>query len=232
MLNPQPGGLNHNGTHAATPGSRDSLAALLFAAVVGAWREAEKASDLSLVVKVAVIDFTRKQGGIRRAYALQLQQKMTLLLGFLTCCRRRITFFFNFIYLLLHHGEPLHFTLDFRSEPRQQPVTIAGDELLECQGFNVVDTYALGEQQSLDPINVRRSLADQSPALTVRVSQVFLLDRWYAHNGPNMPLATAPGAQSTQQLLEVDTIGLHPPGAPLDFQTTRVDDEALNAVRD
>jgi hypothetical protein len=89
----------------------------------------------------------------------------------------------------------------------------------------------LGEQQSLDAIDMRSSLGDQSTALTVRVSQVFLLDRWNAHNGPNMPLAAAPGAQSTQQLLEVDPISLHPPGAPLDFQTTRVDDEALDAVR-
>src|SRR6516162_878412 len=46
-----------------------------------------------------------------------------------------------------------------------------------------------------------------------------------------MPLATAPGAQSTQQLLEVDPISLDPPAEALDFQTTGVDDEALDAVR-
>ena len=46
-----------------------------------------------------------------------------------------------------------------------------------------------------------------------------------------MPLATAPGAQSTQQLLEVDPISLDPPAAALDFQTAGVDDEALDAVR-
>jgi hypothetical protein len=75
-------------------------------------------------------------------------------------------------------------------------VTIAGDELLECQGFrtDVADTYALGEKQSFDAIDVCRSLADQSAALTVRASQVFLLDRWNAHNRPNVPLATTPGA--------------------------------------
>src|SRR6516165_8365270 len=46
-----------------------------------------------------------------------------------------------------------------------------------------------------------------------------------------MPLATAPGAQRTQQLLEVDPISFHALAAPLDFQATSVDDEALDAAR-
>jgi len=50
------------------------LAALLLTTLKGAWREAKKTSDLSLVIKMPVIDFPREEGGIRRAYALQLQQ--------------------------------------------------------------------------------------------------------------------------------------------------------------
>src|SRR6516225_2851216 len=111
--NPQPDGLNHNGAHAPTSGSRDALASLLLTTLKGAWREAKKTSDLSLVIKVPVIDFTREQGGVRRAYALQLQQQMALLLGFLACCRRRITFFFNRINLLLHRRKPLHLAGNF-----------------------------------------------------------------------------------------------------------------------
>jgi len=62
MPDPQPCGLNHNGAHVATARSRNPLAVLLLAAVVGAWGKAQKASHLLPVGKLAVIDFTRKQG--------------------------------------------------------------------------------------------------------------------------------------------------------------------------
>ena len=62
MPYPQPCGLNHNGPHVATARSRDPLAALLRAAIVGAWGKAQKASHLPPVGELAVINFTRKQG--------------------------------------------------------------------------------------------------------------------------------------------------------------------------
>jgi hypothetical protein len=64
MPDPQPCGLDHNGPHVATARSRNPLAALLLAAAVGAWGEAQKASHLPPVGKLAVIDLTRKQAEI------------------------------------------------------------------------------------------------------------------------------------------------------------------------
>ena len=62
MPDPQPSGLNHNGTHLATACSRNPLAALLLAAAVGAWGKTQEASHLPPVGELAVIDLTRKQG--------------------------------------------------------------------------------------------------------------------------------------------------------------------------
>src|SRR5713101_5815360 len=56
MPDPQPCGLDHNGPHVATARSRNPLAALLLAAAVGAWGEAQKASHLPPVGKLAVIE--------------------------------------------------------------------------------------------------------------------------------------------------------------------------------
>ncbi len=40
-------------------------------------------------------------------------------------------------------------------------------------------TNALGGEQALDPVDVRRSFADQTFAFTVRAAEILLLDAWY-----------------------------------------------------
>src|SRR5437764_13015690 len=107
MLYPQPCGLNHNGTRVATARSRDPLAVLLLAAVVGGWSKAQKASYLPLVGELAVIDFTRKEGGDRWPNALQLRQEITHALGCLAGCWCRVMLGFALAHLLLYHGKPL-----------------------------------------------------------------------------------------------------------------------------
>src|SRR4029077_7958742 len=62
-------------------------------------------------------------------------------------------------------------------------------------GFDLDAANALGEQQPLDPVDVRSPLADQPGALTVRAPQILLVDTWNAHQRPNVPLAPAPGDQ-------------------------------------
>jgi len=52
MLEPQPGGLDHDGAHEAVAGLGDALAAPALAAVVGAGREADIAGDLASVGKL------------------------------------------------------------------------------------------------------------------------------------------------------------------------------------
>jgi len=53
-------------------------------------------------------------------------------------------------------------------------MTISGDEFIGSQGlvlrFDVDAPNALGEQQSLDPVDVRSPLADEPTALTVRLT--------------------------------------------------------------
>src|SRR6266481_243195 len=101
---------------------------------------------------------------------------MTLALGRLAGCRRRVTLAFDLGNLLLHHGKPLDFPRDLAGESGRQTMTIAGHELVDCQGFvlgfDVDAANALGEQQSLDPVDVRSPLADQPAPLTMRAPQI------------------------------------------------------------
>ncbi len=55
--------------------------------------------------------------------------------------------------------------------------------------FDVDTSNTLGEQQSLNPVDVRSPLADQPTALTVRAPQILPVDTWNAHQRPNVPLA-------------------------------------------
>src|ERR1700686_3964320 len=105
---------------------------------------------------------------------------MTLALGRLAGCRRRVTLAYDLGNLLLHHGKPLDFPRDLAGEPGRQAMTISGHKLVDCQafvlGFDIDAPNALAEQQPLDPVDVRSSLADQPAALTVRAPQILLVD--------------------------------------------------------
>src|SRR5262245_7237993 len=124
---------------------------------------------------------------------------MALALGRRAGRRRRVTLAFDLGNLVLYHGEPLDLPCDLADKSRRQAVTIAGHELIGCQGlvlgFDIDAPNALSEQQALDPVDVRRPLADQPAALTVRAPQILLVDTWNAHKRPNVPLAPAPGDQ-------------------------------------
>src|SRR3974377_660935 len=131
MLDPQPCGLNHNGTRVAAACSRNPLAALLVTTVVGTWSKAQKASHLPLVGELAVINLTRKEGGDRWPNALELRQQVTLALGCLAGRRRRVTLAFNLGNLLLHRGKPPDLPCNLAGESWRQPVTISGYELVD-----------------------------------------------------------------------------------------------------
>src|SRR4029077_20491664 len=124
---------------------------------------------------------------------------MTLALGRLAGCRRRVALAFDLGNLLLHHGKSLDLPRDLAGESGRQAMTISGHELIDRQGFvlgfDLDAANALGEQQPLHPVDVRSPLADQPGALTVRAPQILLVDTWNAHQRPNVPLAPAPGDQ-------------------------------------
>src|ERR1700682_3480808 len=74
------------------------------------------------------------------------------------------------------------------------------------------------------------TLAHQPAALSVRASQILLVDTWDAHQRPNMSLAPAPGDQRTQQHLDVDSVGLNSSPATVYLKAARVDHKALDAA--
>src|SRR5262249_56757057 len=102
-------------------------------------------------------------------------------------------------YLHQHYGEHLDLPSDLAGEPGRQAMTISGQEFVDCRSlvlrFDVDAPNALGEQQSLDPVDVRSPLSDQPAALAVRAPQILLVDTRNAHKRPNVPLAPAPGDQ-------------------------------------
>src|SRR5580658_3147231 len=60
---------------------------------------------------------------------------MTLALGRLARCRRRVSLALDLDNLLLHHGKPLDLPCDLAGEPRRQAMTISGHKLVDCQAF-------------------------------------------------------------------------------------------------
>src|SRR5450631_4310946 len=74
------------------------------------------------------------------------------------------------------------------------------------------------------------TLAHQPAALSVRASQILLVDTWDAHQRPNMSLAPPPGDQRTQQHLDLDSVGLNSAPAPVYLEAARVDHKALDAA--
>src|SRR5215467_323570 len=160
---------------------------------------------------------------------------MTLALGRLAGCRRGVTLAFDLRDLILNHGEPLDLPCNLAGESGWQTMSIAGHELIYCQGlvlgFDIDAPNALGEQQSFDPVDMRSPFPHQPAALTVRAPQILFLDAGNAHQRPNVPLTPAPGDQRSQQQLDVDPIGLNRTSAPVDLEAARVEHKALDAAR-
>jgi len=102
MLEPQPGGLDHDGAHEAVAGLGDALAAVALAAVIGAGRQAEIAGDLASVGELPVIDFPGENGGRGRTDALEAQELVTLALRGFTGCWRQVAFALDLDELRLH----------------------------------------------------------------------------------------------------------------------------------
>jgi hypothetical protein len=86
------------------------------------------------------------------------------------------------------------------------------------------------ESHALDPVDVRRSLAEQTFAFTVRAAEILLLDARYQHHGTDVTLAAAPGDQRIQQFLDIDTVGLDPASLAVDLQAGRLHDQTLDAA--
>ena len=64
----------------------------------------------------------------------------------------------------------------------------------------------------------------------MRTTQVLLIDTWGANDRPDMSLTPTPGDQCTQQLAEVNPIGLRPTAAAIDLHARRINDEAFDAA--
>ena len=77
--------------------------------------------------------------------------------------------------------------------------------------YRLVAGYALGEQQSFDPVDVLDPLHDQHLALTAKPASVFIFRRWQPHHRANARFPALVGEQRANQSLAVDPVGLRPP---------------------
>ena len=80
VLEPHPGGLDHDGAHETVAGLGDALAASALTAVIRAGCEADIAGDLASVGEPPVIDLPGENGGRGRTDAVQAQELVTLAL--------------------------------------------------------------------------------------------------------------------------------------------------------
>ena len=71
--------------------------------------------------------------------------------------------------------------------------------------------YALGEQQSFDPVNVLDPLGGQRLALTAKPAIVFVFGHWRGDNGADARFAPFVSQQRTDQCLAINPIGLGSP---------------------
>jgi hypothetical protein len=137
--------------------------------------------------------------------------------------------------LLLDKFQSLDLPSYLLSKSWREGPALSGHQLVDLERFVAclyVDAAdALGKQQSLYTVDVRRPLSDQTTAFAVGAAQVFFIDSWNADDRLNMSLTPTPGGQRAQQLPEIDPIGLRPTATPIDLHARRVNHEALDATR-
>src|SRR5437660_1678923 len=106
---------------------------------------------------------------------------------------------------------------DLRLEMRRQGTCIARLQLVEPLASippqRLVTGYSLGEQQSLDPIDVLDPLVCQRLAFTAKSAAVFLLWSRRPDHGADTRFAAFVRQQSAHQGFAVDLVGFGPPPA-------------------
>jgi len=146
---------------------------------------------------------------------------MTLALRRRAGCHRVIPFTLDRDDLRLHLGQPLDLPCNLPAEAFRQRPPISGDQFRWRQGlvarFNIDTANALTKQQTLDPVDVGRPLADQSVPFPMTAAKILFLNARDYHHGANVTLTPAPSNQRMKDTLNIDAVGLHPPRPPVDL---------------
>src|SRR5262245_12120634 len=137
--------------------------------------------------------------------------------------------------LLLDEPQSFDLPCYLLSKSWRQGPSLSRHQLVDLEGLvarlHVDAANALGKQQSLYAVDVRRPLTDEPTALAVGAAQVLLIDTWDANDRPDVSLTATPGDQRTQQLAKVNPISLRSAAAPIDLHARRVNHEAVDATR-
>src|SRR5262245_35238885 len=155
----------------------------------------------SPICELSIIDLACHDGGHGRPDPVQERQVKALLLGRRTGRRRLVALAFDCHKLLLHQRQPLNLPYDLPGESWRQRSPLSGYELADVQALvfasHVNAANALGEQQTLDAVDVRRPLLHQPATFAMRAPEILLVDTGNAHDRPDVALAPAPGDQRT-----------------------------------
>src|SRR5438132_3646362 len=228
VSDPQPGELDGELAGAAVAGFADALIRRGGATVVGRPTQPDMAADLAAIVEVAIEHFIDQPLSAHHGDAFELGEHHGLGLprAFLRGPQLGPALAFDRLQLPVQQAKPLVLAHDLLLQLLRQWPPVTGAQVLEAldearlHRHDVAD--ALGMQQSLDPIGVRRALIDQVVALPVSTLAVLILHRWRGHHAAHPRLSPQIGQQRAHQMFQVDAIGLGSPHAAAHLDARRL----------
>src|SRR5579872_2548321 len=115
----------------------------------------------------------------------------------------------------------------------QRPA-VAGSQILEpvapIAAHRLIVGDTLGEEQTLDPIDMAGPLVDQDLAFATNTAAILLFDARDPDHRTDPRLAALVGEQGAHQRFPVDLVGLCAPAPPRRRNRGRIDDIALDAL--
>src|SRR5208282_4199534 len=235
MAQPQPSELNESRSQSRIAGLGDALLAIDRSALPGRRRESGVSGKLASIVEVAEEPLQPEDGGEFCADALEVEQHPP--------CRRRqrgllhgeqrVALRLCQLDLIEQQLQPIEFAADLGPEMRRQRTTVARRQFVETLSSiaaqRLVVRYSLGEQQSLDAIDVLDPLGDQHLAFAAKTTTVLFLRRRRLDHGADPGFATLMGQQGAKQRLAVDPVGLSSTAPARRRNRGRIDDVTLDS---
>ena len=151
-----------------------------------------------------------------------------------TCLRgkQRVPLGLHRLDLLEQQFEPIEFAADLGLEMHRQRAAIARLQLVKplppIATQRLVAGYALGEQQSFDPVDMLDPFVDQHLALAAETAAVLFFGRWRLDHRAHPRFAALVRQQRAKQRLAVDPVGLRPPPPTRCRNRGRIDDVAFD----